>query len=322
MEPLIVAEVLEKSGRVHERFRATRFPVTLGRGYGNDIILDDDFVSAEHARIELDEEGKPTLVDLNSENGSYQLPALEKISRVQLGADTLIRLGHTLIRLRTPDHAVSKTRHDSLGVNRISRWLANGPGAAIALSVVVVLTLIDSYQSSAQVIRPEQLLLHALPVVLAIPVWAGVWALASRGFAHHTFYLAHLAIASLGVMGFFVLDTVAEYYAFAFGAELSADLIFEGAAGLVAAAMLYGHLRFATLLTPRAIATASVLVATSLVGLSAFTGHVEGLEFSDDLPYPGELKPALFKVAKSRSPADFTNAARDVTEALDSGALD
>lgn len=319
---MIVAEVLDKAGRVHERIRLTQFPVSIGRGYGNDIILDDEFVSAAHARIELDEEGQPVVVDLDSENGTFLLPALEKLKRRAVGADTLLRLGHTLIRLRSPDYAVSRTRHDSLGMNRASRWLASGLGAALTLGMVAALMLIEGYQTSMQVLKPEQLLLSALPVVLAIPVWAGLWALVSRSFAHHTFYLAHLTIASLGVIGFFLLDTTAEYYAFAFSAVLSADVIFQGAAGLVAAAMLYGHLRFATLLTPKVVATASVLVASALLGLSTFTGYVEGLEFSDDLPYPGELKPAMFKLAKSRTPVRFAEDAKELKEVLDSGALD
>lgn len=322
MEPLIVAEVLDKSGRVHERFRLAHFPVTIGRSYGSDIILDDDFVSATHARIELDDAGQMTLLDLHSDNGTFVLPTLEKIDRRALGTDTLVRMGHTLIRLRTPDHDVPKARHDSLGVNRISRWLAGGAGATLMLSAVVMLMLIEGYQTSMQIIRPEQLLLHSLPVVLAIPVWAGLWALASRTFAHHTFYLAHVAIASLGVIGFYLLDTAAEYYAFALSAELSADLVFEAAGGVVAALMLYGHLRFATLLTPRIVAFTATVVSGALVGLSLFTTHVQGLEYSDELPYPGELKPAMFKLAKSRSPAAFAQGTKQLTQALDSGALD
>lgn len=322
MEPLIVAEVLEKSGRVHERFRITRFPATIGRGYGNDIILDDDFVSAAHARIELDEAGQATLVDLDSDNGTFVLPKLDRTRRLALGTNTLVRIGHTLIRLRTPECEVPKARRDSLGVNRTSRWLAGGFGASLSIGVVIALMLIEGYQTSTQIIRPEQLLLHALPVVLAIPVWAGLWALASRGFAHHTFYLAHVSIASLGVAGFYILDTTAEYYAFALSAGLSADLVFEAAGGLVAAAMLYGHLRFATLLTPRIVATTATLVSATLVGLSLFTSHVQGLEFSDELPYPGELKPAMFKLSKSRTPAEFGQGTKGVVEELESGALD
>jgi hypothetical protein len=322
VDQVIVAEVLDKAGRVHERVRLTRFPASIGRGYGNDIILDDDFVSSQHARIELGEAGQATLVDLGSDNGTFALPKLDKLTRLALGPDTLVRLGHTLVRLRTPEYAVPRARHDSLGVNRLSHWFSHGLGAMVTLSAAVALMLVEGYQSSMQTIRPEQLALHALPVALAVPVWAGLWALASRAFAHHTFYLAHVAIASLGVVGFYVLDTVAEYYAFALSAEVSADLMFEAVGGLVAAVMLYGHLRFATLLTPRVVATSATLISAVLVGLSLFTSHVSSLEFSDELPYPGELKPASFRLSPSHEPAEFTQATTQLVKRLDSGALD
>jgi hypothetical protein len=61
MEPLIIAEVLEKSGKVHERIKLTQFPAVLGRGsYAESLRVffhqrrDADvlgFADAEHAGI-------------------------------------------------------------------------------------------------------------------------------------------------------------------------------------------------------------------------------------------------------------------------------
>lgn len=322
MDALMVAEVLDKSGRVASRFRLDRFPVSIGRGYHNDIILDDEFVSASHAAIELDASGQPVVVDLGSENGTYVLPQLARITRAPVGTETLLRLGHTLIRLRSADYVVPPARRDSLGLTRATHWLTQGVGAAIAYGAVLALVMLDHYQTSAQVVSPEQLLFSALPVALALPVWAGLWALVSRSFAHHTFFVPHLAIASLGVFLFFVLDTLAEYYAFAFSAEWSADLIFQGVAVLVAAGMLYGHLRFATLLTPRTVATSSLVTALLLTAVSSFGDYVTGMEFSDDLAYPGELKPPAFRAAAVKSPAQFSEDAKRLDEILAAGRLD
>lgn len=322
METVMVAEVLDKSGRVHSRFRLDHFPVTIGRGYHNDIILDDDFVSASHARLELDETGQPRLVDLYSENGTYLLPSLQRVKHVPLGTETLLRLGHTVIRLRSADYAVPPARHDSLGLNRATRWLTQGVGAAVSYAGVIAVMMLDQYQTSAEVTSPEQILLAALPVALALPVWAGLWALISRSFAHHAFFVPHLAIASAAGVLFFVLDTAAEYYAFAFSAEWSADLIFQAVTVLVAAAMLYGHLRFATLLTPRVVAMSAVLAALALVGVTSFSDYVGSQEFNDDLPYPGELKPPAFQLRKSVSPAEFAEASKRLQGLLDSGDLD
>lgn len=48
-----------------------RAPVArIGRGADNDVVIDDDSVSARHARLEFDE-GAWRLIDLESTNGTY-----------------------------------------------------------------------------------------------------------------------------------------------------------------------------------------------------------------------------------------------------------
>ena len=58
----------EQSGSADERFPL--HPIsTFGRSASNSIVVDDDFVSAEHARIVL-EQGHWWLEDCNSRNGT------------------------------------------------------------------------------------------------------------------------------------------------------------------------------------------------------------------------------------------------------------
>jgi pSer/pThr/pTyr-binding forkhead associated (FHA) protein len=47
-------ETLARNGDVLQRSRVAALPIRLGRGYDNDFIIDDDYVAASHARIELD----------------------------------------------------------------------------------------------------------------------------------------------------------------------------------------------------------------------------------------------------------------------------
>jgi pSer/pThr/pTyr-binding forkhead associated (FHA) protein len=50
VDEVIFLEVLEGDA-VHGRHRLERFPVTVGRGYASDVILDDPKVSEAHLRI-------------------------------------------------------------------------------------------------------------------------------------------------------------------------------------------------------------------------------------------------------------------------------
>ena len=67
MDEVIFLEVLEDEEGVAARHRLERFPVTVGRGYTNDVILDDPKVSAAHLRIERTEQGALVLRDVLNE---------------------------------------------------------------------------------------------------------------------------------------------------------------------------------------------------------------------------------------------------------------
>lgn len=317
MDPIVIAEVLEKSGKVHERVRLTHFPAVIGRGYDSDMILSDEFVSAHHAQIVLDETGQPMIKDIDTENGTYLLPAMQPVHQLALGAETLLRLGQTLVRLRRPEFPVAPTRIDTLMHSRLTRFFSSGLILTALGVLLLVILAFHAYQLSAQQIKLSKLLLETLEIGILVPVWAGLWAILSRVFAHHTAYVSHAVIACLAVISFFVADTLAEYYAFGFSAQLSAEILFHALFGLLAALVLYGHLRFATLLSPKRIGVFSVMIAAGVVALSGFTTYVQDLEFNDTLPYPPELKPAQFRIVKEKSLDAFIRDAEQLPQQID-----
>lgn len=317
MEPVIVAEVLEKSGKVHERCRLAHFPATLGRAYDCDLILNDDYVSPQHARITLNEQGELTLTDLGTANGTHCLPQMQPVSSMILGPETLLRLGHSLVRLRRPDFAVAPTRVDTLASKRFAR--AFNSTATLLLLTLVLLGLVglNSYQSLVQNAKLGTLLLAVLEIAVIAPLWAGIWAILSRIFVHHASYVAHAVIASLGVIGFLVANVFVEYVAFAYSAQLAADILFQLLLGALVCAMLYGHLRFTTLLSPRRTGLIAASSAAMMVGLFGFMAYVQDLEFNDSLPYPPELKPPQFQLAPDQSPEDFMRDAEKLSKQLE-----
>lgn len=319
MESAVIVEVLDKSGKVHERVRLTRFPAVIGRGYDSDMILSDEFVSAHHAQINVDETGQPTISDLDTENGTYLLPKMQAVNNLTLGAETLLRLGHTLVRVRRPEFPVAPARIDTLTHSRLAGVFSSG-WMLTALSLLLLGMLgFHAYQISAQQIKLSKLLLETLEIAILVPIWAGLWAIFSRVFAHHTAYISHAVIATLAVISIFVADTLAEYYAFGFSAQLSADILLHALFGLIVALVLYGHLRFSTLLSPKHIGVFSGMIAAGVVALSGFTTYVQNLDFNDTLPYPPELKPAQFRMVQEQSLDAFIRAADQLPQKLDPG---
>lgn len=78
----------------------TGVPITLGRGTSNTVVLDDEYVSSQHARVSLD----PTthqwvLEDLGSTNGTY-VNEKRVTGTMNLPARLPVRVGATTFELR------------------------------------------------------------------------------------------------------------------------------------------------------------------------------------------------------------------------------
>ena len=104
-------EILNANGDVQTRHKFASLPIRIGRGYTNDIILDDDQVAAEHAQIELSENGMLSLRDLGSRNGIKIKD--KRFTQLHINGNTIARLGQTQIRVRDSHFVVSEEVSDS-----------------------------------------------------------------------------------------------------------------------------------------------------------------------------------------------------------------
>ena len=91
-------ETLARNGDVLHRHRVDKLPLTIGRGYNNDFILDDAHTAPTHAVVELAEDGALVMRDLGSQNGIVVHG--KRQASVPINGTTVVRLGHTRLRVR------------------------------------------------------------------------------------------------------------------------------------------------------------------------------------------------------------------------------
>src|SRR4029453_9835347 len=98
---------------------------TVGRSVTCDVVLDDPFVAAVHARISVDAEGRVTVTDLESING-LEIAGQRRHGGepAELDGGGMFRVGHTRLRVRTAREVVAPERPDRIG----SAWGAGGRG--------------------------------------------------------------------------------------------------------------------------------------------------------------------------------------------------
>lgn len=228
-------ETLARNGDVLHRHRVQALPIRLGRGYNNDFILDDPFAAPEHAVIEAGEDGALIMRDLGTRNGVVHRG--RRAPAVALAGDTVVRIGHTTLRVRSADFAVApeeldRTRHG---------WEGAPPGllGVLLLAGAVLFTAWLFDTQSPQLRRYVQALATAVGVGL---VWAGAWAFANRLFGRLARLGRHLFIAGSAAAAVTLYKAVSSTLGFAF--SLDALVRYSSHVTVAAAAAaVYFHLK-------------------------------------------------------------------------------
>lgn len=296
MEPLIL-EQLDRHHRVKARLRVDRLPFTIGRGYDNDLILDDEYVSPSHIAIEQDDDGHVVVVDRGSTNGLYDLSrGKARVDRLVVSPDALIRVGHSQLRLRPVVYQQTPTKVDRLTNIALNRLVESRVALLAIVGFAVLAFFLRVFVPDYTDRNGGKLFFdEVLPVFVVIFLWSGVWAIISYINSHRSFFAVHVAIASMVsvIGGYVVLAEDITRFGFSFDSVSSVTRY-----GLVAAItfiMLYGHMRFCSSRSPRTIAHRALLACLVLNGVYIAGEYFSKDDFSSFPFYQADLYPAAFQ---------------------------
>jgi hypothetical protein len=281
-------EILDGKGGVSERIAVDGFPVTIGRAYGNQVILTDPFVCPRHLKISQDEQGRLLASDLESVNGVYPALGNERVAQLELQSGSQFRIGHTLLRYVSVDHLLAPTLID--GAVKVSPLAS--PYAAVILGAVLVLLLcLDAYLSSVERVTVAKVIGETWVTVSMLATWAGMWALASRIVVSRFNFARHVTIACLALLTISALGVVAEWSEFFLPWIPMLWIAGVFGYGLVLAGLVYGHLGSASLLRRRSRLWSAAAVSLVVVATSAMSDFAARSKFSTIMEYTGVVKP-------------------------------
>ncbi|MRX07676.1 FHA domain-containing protein [Pseudoduganella sp. FT25W] len=295
-------EILARNGDVLHRHKVSELPIRIGRSYDNEIILDDAHSAASHAIVETDQHNQVVLRDLGSKNGTVFKGRRQ--SSITLDGNTIVRLGHTRLRVRPSDFPVAPEIADTT----MHSWEGATP-ATIGLVLIAVFSLLETWLSDVEPFALIRYLLVLASSLAAGLLWAGVWALANRLFGSHARMGRHLFIlgGALAVVG--VWRAGSAVLAYAWSAESLTrygNLVTLG----IACAMIFFHLITIKPHHPRRFliaATVMLLAGSGLVVLS----NLQGTGRAADELYMSVLLPPDVRYSDNRSVDQFmANAAK------------
>lgn len=201
MAELIIQE-LSPRNRVVRTHTFDALPVTIGRGYDNDLILTDAYVCPGHATIDRTENGWQ-IEDKASKNGVYIKNRKEVVAgNAPLTSGDLLVLGRSRLRVLSTDHPVPESK--KIQIPKQARRRYQVPLLAWSLTLVCVLMIVwDFYLDFGDKNLFEDLFqaIVAIMVILGLVfIWSAGWSFVGRVLKNRPNFHYHLLLAVSGLI--------------------------------------------------------------------------------------------------------------------------
>jgi hypothetical protein len=237
MDQVIWVEILSRHRDVAARHRLAGPEVRIGRGYDNDVIVDDPFVAVQHVRVFRDEGGRLVAQDIGSANGMFLDRDKSRQARIVIDGERPIRIGHTYLRIRETGHTMPRERNGRLEGRAVPIALGAALGAAI-----LGLQALSVWFAEVDEPRASHYVQSLLGIAIMAMVWVALWAILSRIFSGQARLERNVLIALTGLLVFLVYSEFAQFASFAltWRAPVSYDYVVMWS---IVAAACFCHLR-------------------------------------------------------------------------------
>lgn len=294
MEPPIVLEILDRFGKIRERHRITQFPCRIGRGYHNDIIIDDPYISPTHVELIVDGNNNVILNDCSSENGTFNTHPVQRVDTTLVQENQRIRIGHTDLRLRSPHFPV----HETIRVRGKPRSATVRLAAYLLIPLMWLLVgsllLWNTYLETVVDVTFNQVLYKALPFLLFLPIWAFVWSIVSKIVTHRFYYLHHTVWVSLVLLVLILVESALQYIEFGTAIDSLTDRVTLFTDVMFIAILFYGHLHYSTTYSRQRSAVIAIIIGLALTFTLDLVGYLAQPPFVGQPQFSGILKPPAF----------------------------
>lgn len=316
MAEALIVEVLDSRGRVHARTRLDRFPASIGRGFGNDVILDDPYADAEHLRLIPDENGGLVAEDAGSVNGTFAGKA--RSTRIPIRPGLELRVGHTTIRFQNPAQSV---RPAIIDTKAVPDWTTSGKAALLVAIVTGFAFAFANWLGSYERTTAAKQMNSALGILLLVASWAGLWALASRINRHQFNFMGHFALAGTVFVAAMVGDGISNWLK-AMMPTAPIDATFGVLVQLpLVIVLLAGHLALASTMSRRARIRNAVLILAGVLAVGGLKSYADRDDFNTDLKYNAVIRPVSPGMVAAVSPAKFFEETNELRVDVDSLAV-
>lgn len=221
--------------------------LTIGRGWGCDVILTDSAAEAVHAKVYQNGEGGWTLEDAGSANGTaLNGTKLEPgQGAIQVASGDTITIGRTRITLYEPSHPVAAARSPSAFDS--ARDLLSNPGWALLITLFSLGTaILLHYLEQTGEYKPDQAVTQLLALLSVGLMFTLFWAVVGKLVRGEANLLANWSLGMLSTAALALSTDLTEWISFNLQSLAAHTWLQAGAAFLILFATLLFALAFTT----------------------------------------------------------------------------
>ena len=305
-------EVLARNGEVKSRHRFDQLPIRIGRGYDNDLILDDPYIAAQHANVEMTESGSLNLRDFSTQNGIVLNGQRESIVALN---DNIVRLGHTNLRIRNAAFKVAQELAD-----KTSYGWEGWPPALAGIIIIAISSLISVWLANTEKFSAISYLLATALIFTIVIIWCGCWAFANRVIGGHTRFGRHLFIVACAIVCSDLWELISSTFSYAFSWEFLSHYG-SHTSMVIGAGMVFFHLITINNQHRKRFLKLCLVLTLLGSGIILMLNYQRSGKFSDTL-YMTQILPPTLHLSSDKPVALFIKDAQSLKEQLDEARLE
>ncbi len=319
----VICEIYSVHGQLQERLRFDKVPISIGRGYQNDVIVNDPFVSPFHCTVEVSPEGDFIINDQKTLNQLSMPHSLERAERIVMSSGTSFIIGETQIQLAFADTPVpdalplrreKAVRHAPSWVGMVCGLLALSALTLYIFSYNVWFSMAYDFQDGSQeALSLRQVFFYLLPIL----IYSGVWAVIGRISKHRAAFFIHFSLASVAILWSMLANDLCNWLSYGYNAPQLAENLDLLLFTLAIILLFYRSFYLATNVKKQNRWAYSGSIGAIVAFLIIISGYLQSKAFQPSPVLKVELWPSSFRRAPLNSPEIIMAELKELKDAVD-----
>ncbi|MBL8013752.1 MAG: FHA domain-containing protein [Candidatus Omnitrophica bacterium] len=319
----VILEFIKDSGK-HPDYRVYHsMNVKIGRGYENDLIVSDPYVSQAHCVIRVHEDGF-SVQDLGSLNGTWVIKnpvggisngkslSHQKVdSSCHIVSGEIVIVGHTKIRFLHSGHELEPAK-PILKPSAFFEEISSAPKSWLIVLSSILLACAVEHQESFKNLPVSRFFSIGIGLLLTFLIWSGIWSFVGWLIKRKAFFNAHLSWVALFFLSMTLFYPLADHLGYVFSSPMvemiAGALIFW----LFIGALLAGHLMLATVISRKYQIGVAVGISTVVILFGVVTYFAGRPQFNPQPELYGTLIPPYARLVAGQSVNQWIEASQNI----------